>query len=161
MRNLFTKFALLAILLSPGFLLHAQDTSSMVGVVTDQLGAVIPGVVVTLSNASTGITLSQTTDNQGFYRFASVPPNPSYNVTFTHAGFSIASVSDITLNVGISRTQNARLAVGGETQTVSVSATNEMVTLDTTDSMIGNNIDVKQLDQLPVYDRSNGITSLF
>jgi hypothetical protein len=161
MRKLFTKFALLAVLLSPGFFLLAQDTSSMVGVVTDPSGAVIPGVVVTLSNASTGITLTQTTDNQGFYRFASVPPNPAYKVTFAHAGFSTASFSDITLNVGISRTQNARLAVGGESQTVAVSATNEIVTLDTTDATIGNNLDVKQLEALPIYDRSNGITTLF
>jgi hypothetical protein len=161
MRKLFTKFALLVVLLSPGFLLLAQDTSSMVGVVTDPSGAVIPGVVVTLSNASTGITLTQTTDNQGFYRFASVPPNPGYKVTFAHAGFSTASVSDITLNVGISRTQNAHLAVGGETQTVAVSASNEIVTLDTTDATIGNNIAIEQLDALPLYDRTNGITNLF
>jgi len=161
MRSLFIRFALLLILLTPGFVLFAQDTSSMVGVVTDPSGAVIPGTVVTLTNPATGTSVTQTTDNLGFYRFASVSPIPGYKVTFTHPGFSAAVVSDITLNVGIARTQNIRLAVGAQAETVSVSASSEIVTLDTTDATIGNNIDVKELGQLPIYDRSNGITNLF
>ncbi len=161
MRNLFSKFALLVILLSPGLFLQAQDTSSLVGVVTDPSGAVIPGTVVTLTNATTGISLTKTTDNLGFYRFASVPPNPAYKVTFTRTGFSVAVISDITLSVGISRTQNVRLAVGAEAETVSVSASNEVVTINTIDATVGNNIDVKQLDELPIYNRSTGISTLF
>jgi hypothetical protein len=36
-----------------------------------------------------------------------------------------------------------------------------VVTLDTTDATIGNNIDVEQLNQLPIYDRTAGIVVLF
>jgi hypothetical protein len=82
-------------------------------------------------------------------------------VTFAHAGFTTQVVSDITLNVATTRTQNARLAVGGTSQTVQVSAGSDIVTLDTTDSAIGNNIDVEALNDLPVYDRSTGIATLF
>jgi hypothetical protein len=140
---------------------HAQDYASVTGVVTDPSGALVPGVSVMLSNPSTAAKFIQTTDNLGSYRFTSVPPSPNYKLTFTHEGFAVAVVLDITLSVGITRTQNVRLAVGGESQTVAVSAGNETVTLDTTDATIGNNIDVQQLNDLPVYDRAAGINTLF
>jgi hypothetical protein len=162
MRNPIAKiFPLLFVLLISAQLMRAQDVASMTGAVTDATGAVIPGTLVTLSNPSTGVSYAQTTDNLGSYRFLSVPPNPGYKVTFAHAGFTTQVVSDITLNVATTRTQNARLAVGGTSQTVQVSAGSDIVTLDTTDSAIGNNIDVEALNDLPVYDRSTGIATLF
>ena len=133
----------------------------MTGVVTDASGALVPGTTVTLSNPSTGVSFAQTTDHLGSYRFSNVPPGSGYKVSFTHTGFSATQVSDITLSVGIARTQNVVLTVGGESQTVSVSAGNQNVTLDTTDATIGNNIDVQQLNDLPVYDRTRGISTLF
>ncbi len=148
------------ILSCPAFLL-AQDNASMVGVVTDTTGAVIPGAVVTLSNPLRGTSFTQTTDNTGTYRFLNVPPDSGYKVVFSHAGFANSEVSGFTLNVGTTRTQNARLAVGGALQTVEVLGGNEQVTLDTTDATIGNNIDVEQLNELPIYDRTAGIQTLF
>jgi len=148
------------VLFSAAFL-SAQDSSSVVGVVTDATGAVIPSTTVTLSNSSTGVSFTQVADNTGTYRFLNVPANVGYKMTFAHEGFATSEVSDITLNVGSTRTQNARLKVGGEAQTVQVSGGNEAVTLDTTDATIGNNIDVEQLNGLPIYDRTAGIQTLF
>ncbi len=161
MRNLSGKIAILLFTLLLSAHLRAQDNSSMVGVVTDATGAVVPGTVVTLSNPSTGVTFTQKTDNTGTYRFLNVPPNPGYKVAFSHEGFATSEISDITLNVGATRTQNARLKVGGTSQTVEVTGGNETVTLDTTDATIGNNIDVEQLNDLPIYDRTAGISTLF
>ena len=161
MRSLLTKLALSLMLVSSGVLLSAQDSSSMTGVVTDPTGAVVPGTVVTLTNPSTGTSFTETADNLGSYRFSSVLPGPGYKATFSHAGFSVKVVSDIILSVGLTRTQNIALEVGGESQTVSVSAGNQTVTLNTTDATIGNNIDPQELNELPVYDRSTGITALF
>ena len=160
MRNLFAKFTLSVVALLSGAVLLAQDNSSMTGVVSDPTGAVIPGTVVTLTNPSTGVTFNQTTDNLGTYRFSSVPAGTGYKVTFAHDGFSVGVYSDITLSVALTRTQNAQLAVGGASTTVAVSAGNETVTLDITDATIGNNIDVQQLNDLPVYDRTVGISTL-
>jgi hypothetical protein len=160
MRNLLAKLALLAIFLSSPFALRAQDSSSMTGVVTDATGAVIPGATVTLTNASHGTTFTQTTDSKGAYRFANVPPNAGYKVAFTHGGFSTVEISDLTLNVGVTRTQDAKLAAG-KNETIEVSASNQTVTLDTTDATIGNNMDVHQLNELPIQDRTNGVTTLF
>src|SRR5208337_2207468 len=139
----------------------AQDVASMTGVVTDAAGAVVPSTFVTLSNALTGVKFTQNTDSLGSYRFVNVPPNPGYKATFTHAGFATAEFTNITLIVGVTRTQNVRLTVGAASQTVQVSASNAIVTLDTSDASIGNNIDVEELKDLPVYDRSTGIGTLF
>lgn len=148
---------LIWIVASPAF---AQDTSSMTGVVSDSSGAVISGAMVTLANRATGVQFTQETDDKGSYRFANVPPNSGYKATFNHAGFSVATVSDITLGVGVTRTQNVTL-VPGDTQTVEVSAANAVVTLNTSDASIGNNMVVDQLNQLPIYDRTAGISTLF
>jgi hypothetical protein len=138
----------------------AQDLASITGTVTDPTGAVIPGTAVELSNPATGISLKQTTDEIGSFRFVKVSPGSGYKLTLTHEGFATGLISDVTLSVGITRTQNIVLTVGGESQTVAVSAGNELVTLNTTDASIGNNIDVQQLSDLPVYDRTRGISTL-
>ena len=162
MRNLFAKLTLLVIVvLASSALLLSQDSSSMTGVVTDPTGAVIPGTVVTLSNPSTGVSYTQTTDSLGTYRFLNVPAGKGYKATFSHDGFAVAQISDVTLSVGITRTQSVILTVGGTSTTVAVSAGDETVTLNTTDATIGNNIQPEQLNQLPVYDRTRGISTLF
>src|SRR6185437_13922991 len=160
MRNLLAKLALLAIFLSSPFALRAQDSSSMTGVVTDATGAVIPGTTVTLTNALNGSSFTQTTDSKGSYRFANVPPAQGYVATFTHDGFSVAKISDIALNVGVTRTTDAKL-VAGQHESIEVSAGNATVTLNTTDATIGNSMDVEQLNNLPVQSRIGGITTLF
>ena len=154
------RHALLLIALSLTIMVSAQDSASMTGVVTDPTGAVITGATVTLSNSSTGVTFTQLTDNKGSYRFVNLPPNPGYNATFSHDGFSVMQVSDITMMVSIARTQNVTL-IPGHVETVEVSAGNSAVTLNTTDASVGNNMSVDELNQLPIYDRTAGIATLF
>jgi hypothetical protein len=161
MRNLTAKFFLLGLVLFFSARSFAQDVASITGVVSDPSGAVVPGVSVTLVNTSTGVSFKQTTDNLGSYRFLGVPSGPGYTLTFTHEGFSSEQVKDILLTVGVTRTQSVVFKVGVESQTVAVSASNETITLNTTDASIGNNIDVQQLNDLPVYDRTRGISTLF
>jgi len=161
MRSILAKVFLLAVALFVSTQLWAQDSSSMTGVVTDPSDAVIPGATVILTNGSTGVSYTAKTDSTGTYRFPNVPPNPGYKAVFSHDGFSNEEISNIELSVGITRTQNARLKVGAAAQTVEVSAGNEVVTLNTTNASIGNNIDVQQLNELPIYDRTAGITTLF
>jgi hypothetical protein len=161
MRTLAAKLVLLVVvLLSSTALLKAQDSAAMSGTVTDSTGALIPGTVVTLTNKLRGVSFTQTADKQGSYHFANVPPGDGYTVTFTHDGFSTSSVNQVTLNVGLTRTQDGHLSAGS-TETVAVTAGNESVTLDTTDATIGNNLDVHQLNNLPIYDRTAGISTLF
>jgi hypothetical protein len=159
--HLATLLVLLAgIFFTPTALKAQGDSSSMTGEVTDATGAVVPGATVNLSNKLTGVSYTQTTDKQGFYRFANVPPGTGYTVVVSHAGFSSVKADSVSLAVGLTRTQDAKLVAGSAVE-VNVSEASQAVTLDTTDATIGNNIDVQELNDLPVLDRTSGITTLF
>jgi len=153
-------FALLFALISVG-VVQAQETSALTGTVTDTTGALLQGTTVTLTNPLIGFSASQLTDATGGYHFVKLPVGSGFEAVYSHDGFSAAKVSDITLSLGITRTQNVKLALGKSVETVEVSAKGDIVTINTTDASIGNNIDVTELNDLPIYDRSNGITTLF
>jgi len=157
-RLLFSMLALLVFASLPTC--YGQNVSSMTGVVTDQSGATVPGVVVTLKNANTGLKLTVTTNTVGFYRFSDIAPGQGYSATFAAPGFAAYTVKDIYLTVGEVRTQNASLKVGQHAETVEVTASNSEVTIDTTSAIIGNTFDVQQLNSLPVQAR-NDPTALF
>jgi hypothetical protein len=80
--------------------------------------------------------------------------------TIIHPGFAKVDISDIYLTVANTRTQNVKLAAGATT-VVSVTASSSEQTLDTTDAAIASNVDVASLNQLPVQDRTSGVTTLF
>ena len=145
----------LALFLGVPTLLAAQDVASITGVVTDPSGAVVQGVDVTLQNPQTGVRYKAVTNDSGSYTLNQIKPGPGYKIEFTHAGFKAAVVSGLYLNVDTTRVQNAQLSLGGTTETVEVSASNETVTLDTTDATVGNNFQVQFLQDLPVEDRSS------
>ena len=153
------KFAplALALLLVFGFShrLFAQDTASITGIVTDASGAVIPGVQVSLTNSGTSVKYQAVTNAEGSYTINEVQPGPGYNLTFTRDGFTTVAVKGLYLNVSATRTQNATLSVGNVVTTVSVSGSNQDVTLDTTDATIGNNFQVQFLNELPIANRDS------
>ncbi|MGH9356638.1 MAG: carboxypeptidase regulatory-like domain-containing protein, partial [Terriglobia bacterium] len=133
---------------------HAQDVSGMTGMVTDQSGAAIPGATVVLSNAATGAIYKQTTNSIGSYRFAQIPPGVGYSAHITAKGFAPVTISSISLLVNQVRTQNASMNVGTQISTVEVTA-NGAVTIDTTDALVGNDLDPQQLNNLPVQQRND------
>lgn len=155
MRSLVSKVCVVALLLAFSGVLRAQDLASITGVVTDSSGAVIPGVKVTLENPSTAAEFKAVTNSVGSYTIANVAPGPGYKITFSAKGFKSAVITGLYLNVTTTRTQNVRLSVGAEAQTVEVSASSENVTLDTTDATLGNSFQVQMLNDLPVENRDS------
>jgi|HubBroStandDraft_6_1064221.scaffolds.fasta_scaffold01572_8 Carboxypeptidase regulatory-like domain len=153
-RILLALLVLALFFVAPTFL-AAQDVASITGVVTDPSGAVVPGVEVTLTNPQTGVSYKAVTNDLGSYTISQVKPGPGYEIEFKHQSFKSAVVSGLYLNVDATRAQNAQLTLGGATETVEVSASDELVTLNTTDSTVGNNFQVQFLQDLPVEDRSS------
>ena len=154
-RRAVTGIAVLALILSVSAVVKAQDVASITGVVTDQTGAVLPGVDVTLENPQTGVKYTTKTNDTGSYTINQVKPGPGYKIEFNHDGFSGTVFFGVYMNVDATRTQNAKLALGKASETVEVSASSDNVTLDTTDASVGNNFQVQLLNSLPVQDRSN------
>jgi hypothetical protein len=134
---------------------HAQDLASITGVISDSSGAVIAKAGVVLANDSTGVSYKAVSSSVGSYTIANVAPGPGYKITFTANGFKTVVITGIYLSESNTRTQNARMTVGAEAQTVEVSAAAENVTLNTTDATVGNNFQVQELNDLPVEDRGD------
>lgn len=149
------KTLILLVLLSLSAVMRAQDAVTLTGLVTDTSGAVVPGANVLLVNTTTNAQYKALTSAVGSYTIANIPPGPGYKATFSHEGFESAIYSDLYMNVGTTRTLNAQLAIGSVSQSVQVSEVSNEISLNTADATIGNNFDVKMLNTLPVYDRSN------
>ena len=133
---------------------QAQAVSGVTGVVTDSAGSVIPGVDVLLTDTKTSKELSTKTNDQGVYIFSNVPPGEGYKLTFTIQNFQTFAITDVSLGVGKTETQNASLTAGQVGATVEVIAA-PGDTLNTTDASIGNIIDTRQLRELPIQIRSS------
>ncbi len=125
----------------------------MTGVVTDVTGAVISDAGVSLVNTTTNDSYQTTTNEKGSYTFANVKPGPGYKVTISKTGFQTTTVTGIYLTVDNTRTQDVKLQNGNVAFTVEVNAISNEVTIDTTDATIGNNFDVKLVNELPVQNR--------
>jgi hypothetical protein len=110
--------------------LHAQVTATLTGTVEDQSGGVVPGAQVTLTNEATKFATVNTSNSVGLYAFPSLTPG-TYDIRASAKGFKAAEVTDIVLNAGDVKTIPAlSLTVGAETQTVTISATQEMIPVD-------------------------------
>ena len=150
-----TGLLVLAGLLSLSISVSAQDVASLTGVVTDTSGAVVPGAEVKLVDTKRNTTYETKTNDLGAYVFTNVLPGPGYEVTFSKEGFETLKIGDVYLAVGATHTQNAQFKVGAGTETVEVSGAASAVTLDTTDTTIGNNFDIREVHDLPVLFRDS------
>ncbi len=150
------RFTVVALLTLFATLSQAQNQASITGVVTDGSGAVVAGANVTLENATTGgVVFKAVTNGLGSYTIANVAAGPGYKITFSANGFKSVVITGIYLSVTTTRTQNAKLEIGSQTQSVEVSASAENVTLNTTDATVGNSFQVAELNDLPVANRDS------
>ena len=123
---------------------------TMVGLVTDQSGAVVPDVTVTITDIATKAVRTATTNAAGRYTFVNVPPG-TYDVTFTKVGFARVTVPHDIVAVGETSTNNITMKVGSESQTVEVQASG--VELQTLNATVGNEVSGLSLNSLPTIQR--------
>src|SRR5258708_8082341 len=95
------RLVLMMLLVVVGFgaAAFAQETTATVtGVVTDQTGAVLPGVAVTLKNANTELARTVVTNEGGLYT-ASLLPIGVYGVTVQPSRFPPVKLRNVHLHV--------------------------------------------------------------
>ena len=127
---------------------QATGTAGVTGTVTDNTGAVVPGASVKLVDTRTSTEYFGKTAGDGSYRVSDLPPGPGYALTISKDGFQSVSVTNLFLVVAVTTTQDVQLTLGAVQQTVTVTAEGS-VTLNTTDTSIGNNIDTHAIESLP------------
>jgi hypothetical protein len=99
----------------------AQQNSEIVGTVTDQTGAVVPGANLALKQRETGFVYNATSNATGGFVFAGLNVGV-YDLKVTAKGFETYRSSGLTLNVSQTLATDVKLTVGAETVEVSVTA---------------------------------------
>jgi hypothetical protein len=135
--------------------LFAQSNSGIVsGTVTDPIGAVLSGAVVSILNPVSGYSRSTTTDSEGHFQFTNLPLN-SYHMTATAKGFAPVA-QDAHVTSSIPQTITIALKVEGSSTTVTVEAED----LLNNDPTAHTNIDRNLFNRLPLESQSSSLSSL-
>src|SRR3954470_8719100 len=77
----------------------AQATAGLAGRVTDESGAVLPGVTVTATQTDTGVTRTTVTETTGGWVLSNLPTGP-YKLEVALQGFRTYAQTGIVLLVG-------------------------------------------------------------
>lgn len=111
-----------------------QQEAAIIGQVTDESGAVLPGVTVTASSPSLQLQAATVvTGPQGEYRLSPLPIG-NYEVTYSLSGFTSVRRPGVRLTVGFVAKVDAALQVGSLNETVTVSGGSPVVDVTSTGS---------------------------
>ncbi|MGP0075953.1 MAG: carboxypeptidase regulatory-like domain-containing protein [Bryobacteraceae bacterium] len=120
------------------------------GVVTDQSGAVVAGVMVTVTDVARGVPRTLITDTAGEYSAPSLVPG-TYTIRAEANGFNVFQRQDVAVGVGQDVRIDFALQTGNQSQQVVVTGTPPIV--NTTSAMISTTIETKTLEDLPLNGR--------
>src|SRR5438093_5920071 len=132
---------------------HGQQAggSALQGRVIDESQAVLPGVIVVITNQDNGTFRETVTGPDGTY-FATGLQAGRYKVTAELSGFKKFTREDVGLLLGSTQTVEIRLEVGGLAESVTV--TEEAPPVDLTSSKVGGNVGSKEILELPSPTRN-------
>src|SRR5580692_11352791 len=105
---------------SPAALGQANQ-GAIAGFVEDSSGAVVPNAKLTATEKSTGSTYEAVTTSAGSYRFPNLRIG-TYDVTVTAAGFKVATLTGVVVQVATTASLDVKLAAGGVNESIVVSA---------------------------------------
>jgi hypothetical protein len=133
-------------------LAHGQvERATLAGTITDNSGAVVPGVAIKVTNEATNISVNLETDSAGDYRAVNLTPG-SYGLRAEKTGFQLYTTKSVILQVAQEARLDIRLELGGVEQTIEVSAAAQL--LQTEGSTVGQVIDTKPIEMLPLNGRN-------
>ncbi len=118
--------ALVAVFITAALATAQQPTGQIFGKVTDQSGAVMPGVTVTLTSPILLQPLTAVTSETGSYQFPSLEV-ADYVVKFELTGFKTVVDEGIHITAGFSAQVNAQLSVSTVQETITVTGATPVV----------------------------------
>jgi outer membrane receptor protein involved in Fe transport len=129
----------------------AQATGTISGIITDESGAVIPGVTVEITNTDTNQTRSAVSGSDGFYTVPLLQPGP-YTVRASLQGFRVSLREGVRVTVESTSRVDVRMTVGALEESVRVTADAPLV--ETSSAAMGTVIDQKKVVELPLNGRN-------
>lgn len=144
-------------LLATAATLAAQtSTASIIGTVTDESGAVLPGITVTATSPALQVPQVVTvTDAAGEYRLTPLPIG-MYSVRYELSGFQTVVRTDVRLTIGFVATLDVAMNIGSFEESISVSGQSPVVDVTSATSRV--QFLRETLEELPTT--RNGILSL-
>lgn len=137
--------------------LWSQATwGTITGYVKDPSGAVIPGVTVTATEQSTGVTSKVVTDSSGLYIITHLNPG-TYTIAAQSKGFKRFVQENITLQVDSTARVDCKLILGAVAQSISVTSAPLLLKSEKTD--VSRNISEREVQALPLM--GHNLTKLF
>jgi len=139
----------------PG-IVHAQNSASLSGTVTDPTGAVVPKATVEIHNPVSGYDRTTTTDTSGNFSFSNIPYNP-YHLTVSLSGFN-SFAQDVDVKSSVPVNLKIGLSLAGATSNVTVEASAEDLLENTPTEHT--DVDRNLFEELPLESASSSISSL-
>ena len=124
---------------------------SIIGTVTDNSGAVVPGAKITIKDVNRGTVLSTTTNDSGNYTQTQLSPG-TYTVSVEKPGFRTFTQQNVTVTVGLTARVDSTLEVGGTTQEITVSEAPPGLATDRAE--VNSTLGSHQITDLPVFNRN-------
>jgi hypothetical protein len=111
---------------------QSVGSGSISGRVTDETGATMPGVAVTVTSPALQLPqVLSTTTADGTYRFVDLPPG-LYRIRYELSGFNAVVREDIRLNVGFAARIDISMKIGTLEESVTVSGQGPVIDVTTT-----------------------------
>ncbi len=123
------------------------DLGSIAGTVTDPTGAVIVGAKVTVTDVDRGVSRTLTVDSAGEYSATNLTPG-GYSVRAEFMGFQTLNRTGVSVGVGQAVRVDLAMQPGAQTQTVTV--TEAVPLVNTTNEVLSSTVESPQLSQLPI-----------
>ena len=149
MRKWFLLLLLSVCLLGSSSLLAQSNYGVIAGTVTDAQHLPIAGATVQLTASSTGAIRRVVTNQQGLFEAPALLPD-DYQMNVEAPGFA-SSLQPVRLEVGQKLALDIPLTVGSIKQDVKVTAGSEV--LRTTDASVGEVVEQKSIQELPLNGR--------
>jgi len=128
-----------------------QGRGTILGTVADSSGAAVAGARVSIVNTETNTAVGTQTNSDGNYTSPALIVG-DYQVTVEHAGFKKTVRTGIRLQVDQRAEVNLQLELG--TVGESVQVTGELPLVNTEDATIGQVVENKRIEALPINGRS-------
>ncbi|MGO9438823.1 MAG: carboxypeptidase regulatory-like domain-containing protein [Terracidiphilus sp.] len=134
---------------------QSGNAGAVRGTVTDPSGAVVPNASVHLTNPTSGLDRTTTTDATGQFVLSNIPFNP-YQIAVSAAGFSALN-RNVEIRSSIGTNLKLVLQVAGASQTVTVESSGDLIEDDPT---FHTDVDRDKFLTVPLESASSSLSSL-
>lgn len=128
-------------------------TGSISGTILDPSGAVVPGVVLTITNEATGIGDMTMTDGKGFYSFPSLPVG-HYDLKIMASGFHNQERKGIAVDANSAMQVDMTMTMAEKQQELTVAESAGEVQLETVSTQMGEVVSSAKMTAVALNGRS-------